>query len=60
MTSHIQADEKSLAALKERVPFQRLGAASDIAGTCIFLASRAAAYITAAEIAVDGGMSGCR
>jgi NAD(P)-dependent dehydrogenase (short-subunit alcohol dehydrogenase family) len=60
MTSHIQADEKSLAALKERVPFRRLGAAADIAGTCIFLASRAAAYITAAEIAVDGGMSGCR
>jgi len=60
MTSHIQADEDSLHALEGRVPFRRLGAPADIAGTCIFLASRAAAYITGAEIPVDGGMSGCR
>jgi NAD(P)-dependent dehydrogenase (short-subunit alcohol dehydrogenase family) len=60
MTSHIQADKDSLAALEARVPFRRLGAATDIAGTCVFLASGAAAYITGAEIPLDGGMSGCR
>jgi NAD(P)-dependent dehydrogenase (short-subunit alcohol dehydrogenase family) len=60
MTSHIQADEQSLEALEGRIPLRRLGSAPDIAGTCIFLASKAAAYITGAEIPVDGGMSGCR
>jgi NAD(P)-dependent dehydrogenase (short-subunit alcohol dehydrogenase family) len=60
MTSHIRADESAAQALEARVPLRRLGAADDIAGTCIFLASRAAAYITGAEIPVDGGMSGCR
>ena len=60
MTSHIQADEQSLEALEARIPLQRLGSGPDIAGTCIFLASRASAYITGAEIPVDGGMSGCR
>jgi NAD(P)-dependent dehydrogenase (short-subunit alcohol dehydrogenase family) len=60
MTSHIQADERSLEALEGRIPLRRLGSGPDIAGTCIFLASRAAAYITGAEIPVDGGMSGCR
>jgi NAD(P)-dependent dehydrogenase (short-subunit alcohol dehydrogenase family) len=60
MTAHIQSDEQSLKALQGHVPFGRLGAAADIAGICIFLASRAAAYITGAEIPVDGGISGCR
>jgi NAD(P)-dependent dehydrogenase (short-subunit alcohol dehydrogenase family) len=60
MTSHIQADEHSLEELQARIPLGRLGSAPDIAGTCIFLASRAAAYITGAQIPLDGGMSGCR
>jgi NAD(P)-dependent dehydrogenase (short-subunit alcohol dehydrogenase family) len=60
MTAHIQADGDSLHALEARVPLGRLGCAADIAGACIFLASRAGAYITGAHIAVDGGMSGCR
>jgi NAD(P)-dependent dehydrogenase (short-subunit alcohol dehydrogenase family) len=60
MTSHIQADEQSLEGLQARIPLGRLGSAPDIAGTCIFLASRAAAYITGAQIPLDGGMSGCR
>ena len=60
MTSHIQADEHSLETLRSRVPLRRLGSANDIAGTCLFLSSKAAAYITGAEIPVDGGMSGCR
>lgn len=60
MTSHIRSDEHLLEALEGRIPFGRLGASSDIAGICIFLSSRAASYITGADIPVDGGMSGCR
>jgi NAD(P)-dependent dehydrogenase (short-subunit alcohol dehydrogenase family) len=60
MTSHIQADAQTRAALEARIPLHRLGTPPDIAGACIFLASRAGAYVTGAEIPVDGGLSGCR
>ncbi|MHC0054646.1 SDR family oxidoreductase [Actibacterium sp. D379-3] len=60
MTSHIRAEEDALAALVGRVPLGRLGAASDIVGTCIFLTSRAGAYVTGTNLSVDGGMLGCR
>ena len=60
MTSHVQADERALETLRSRIPLRRLGCGADIAGTCLFLSSKAAAYITGAEIPVDGGMSGCR
>jgi 3-oxoacyl-[acyl-carrier protein] reductase len=60
MTSHIQASEHSLETLRGRIPLRRLGSGADIAGTCLFLSSKAAAYITGQAIPVDGGMSGCR
>jgi len=37
------------------IPRKRLGEPSDIGGTCIFLSSRASAWITGATLAVDGG-----
>jgi NAD(P)-dependent dehydrogenase (short-subunit alcohol dehydrogenase family) len=37
------------------IPLQRAGKASDIAGTCLFLASDLSAYITGATIDVNGG-----
>ena len=37
-------------------PMRRIGTDEDMAGTALFLASRAAAYITGAIIPVDGGM----
>jgi NAD(P)-dependent dehydrogenase (short-subunit alcohol dehydrogenase family) len=37
------------------VPLRRAGKPSDIAGTCLFLASELAAYITGATIDVNGG-----
>ena len=43
-------------ALLSRIPLGRLGTADEIAGTVVFLASPAAAYITGATIDVNGGM----
>jgi NAD(P)-dependent dehydrogenase (short-subunit alcohol dehydrogenase family) len=38
-------------------PMGRIGEPEDMAGTAIFLASRAGAYLTGAVIPVDGGIS---
>jgi NAD(P)-dependent dehydrogenase (short-subunit alcohol dehydrogenase family) len=51
MTAHVHRDEVALG---------RLGRAEDIAGCCVFLASRAGAYVTGSELVLDGGMAGCR
>lgn len=42
----------------QRVPMNRIGMPEEIAATCLFLASPAASYITAALIPVDGGRMG--
>jgi NAD(P)-dependent dehydrogenase (short-subunit alcohol dehydrogenase family) len=60
MTAHVHADEAEQRRLTARIPLGRLGNGDDIAGGCIFLASRAGAYVTGSEICMDGGMSGCR
>ena len=60
MTAHIRAEDDAETALKSRIPLGRLGTAEDVAGMCIMLASRAGAYITGAEMVVDGGLCGCR
>jgi NAD(P)-dependent dehydrogenase (short-subunit alcohol dehydrogenase family) len=59
MTAHIRGADAELTKLLERVPLGRLGEPDDIVGACVFLASRAGRYVTAAEIVVDGGMAGC-
>jgi L-rhamnose 1-dehydrogenase len=41
---------------EKRIPLGRLGQPRDIAGSVVFLASDLAAYVTGAEILVDGGM----
>jgi NAD(P)-dependent dehydrogenase (short-subunit alcohol dehydrogenase family) len=60
MTSHIRAEEERLSELVDKIPLNRLGSAEDIAGAALMLASRAGAYITGAELVVDGGVVGCR
>ena len=46
--------------IRSGVPLQRIGEAEDMAGTAIFLASRAASYITGAILPVDGGITGAK
>ncbi len=44
--------------VKKRVPANRLGTPDDVAACVLFLASRAASYITGQTLVVDGGMTG--
>ncbi|KAJ8663196.1 hypothetical protein O0I10_001373 [Lichtheimia ornata] len=41
--------------IKSKIPVGRIGSPEDIAGTCIYLSSRAGQYTTGATITVDGG-----
>ena len=38
------------------VPLSRIGTPEDVAGTALFLAGRAGAYVNGATIALDGGL----
>lgn len=59
MTAHMREDEAIDPMVLGKIPMRRMGRADEIAGTIIFLSSRAGAYITGAEIPVDGGIVGC-
>ena len=50
-------DGADRAALASQIPRGLVGQGADIAGVAIFLASRAASYVTGAVIPVDGGLS---
>jgi NAD(P)-dependent dehydrogenase (short-subunit alcohol dehydrogenase family) len=41
--------------LAQKVPMGRVGRATEIAGTAVFLASDGASYMTGQTLAVDGG-----
>ncbi|WP_410821010.1 glucose 1-dehydrogenase [Micromonospora sp. 050-3] len=50
-------DPASRAAIEQQVPLGRIGRPDDMAGTAIYLSSRAGAYLTGAVIPVDGGIT---
>jgi NAD(P)-dependent dehydrogenase (short-subunit alcohol dehydrogenase family) len=41
--------------IEASIPLGRIGAPSDVAGACLFLSSKAGAYVNGATIALDGG-----
>ncbi|OSX57110.1 hypothetical protein POSPLADRAFT_1157283 [Postia placenta MAD-698-R-SB12] len=43
--------------IKKLIPLQRIGTPVDVAGTALFLASRAGAFVNGATITVDGGQT---
>ncbi|HUA41273.1 MAG TPA: SDR family oxidoreductase [Streptosporangiaceae bacterium] len=53
-------DPQTRAAIASNVPLGRIGEPDDVAGTAIFLASRAGRYLTGAVIPVDGGIAALR
>ncbi|GAC1595217.1 MAG: SDR family oxidoreductase [Acidimicrobiales bacterium] len=57
MMAYMLDDPASRAAVERSNPRGRIGSPEDIAGTVIFLSSRAGAFTTGAVIPVDGGMS---
>lgn len=50
-------DPATRAAIERQVPLGRIGRPEDMAGTAIYLAARAGAYLTGAVIPVDGGIT---
>ncbi|KXF49980.1 3-oxoacyl-ACP reductase [Rhodococcus sp. SC4] len=60
MTAHALDDPEERSQVLGRVPLGRVGSVEDVAGTAIFLSSRAGAYLTGTVIPVDGGVSGAR
>nr|ART35603.1 A71 [uncultured bacterium] len=59
MTAHMRDEDTVDPTLLAHIPLKRLGKPDDIAGIVVFLCSRAGAYVTGAEIPVDGGVVGC-
>ena len=49
------SSEAVRASIETYVPINRAGTAEDVQGLCIFLASRAGAYVNGSTIALDGG-----
>ncbi|MBM4212290.1 MAG: SDR family oxidoreductase [Gammaproteobacteria bacterium] len=46
---------EGVARIGEMLPLRRMGEPKDVAGTCVFLCSSLAAYVSGAQIAVHGG-----
>lgn len=56
MTKQIVDNEGMVDAAIKQIPRRRMGQPEDIAGTAIYLSSRASAWLTGKTIALDGGM----
>ena len=56
MTEAIYRDPARVAAMAARTPLGRVGTPDDIAAAALFLLSESAAFITAIDLVVDGGI----
>ena len=59
MTAHLREDDEVDPAVLSQIPMARLGRPDEIAGSVVFMSSRAGAYITGVALPVDGGVAGC-
>jgi 2-deoxy-D-gluconate 3-dehydrogenase len=57
-TAALRADPERNAAIRARIPADRWGDPSDLAGATVFLASSASDYVHGTVLAVDGGWLG--
>lgn len=57
MTAALRASDHASKRALDRTPMRRWGTPDDLAGAGLFLASRAAAFVTGAVLTVDGGYS---
>ncbi len=55
MTSDIFGEPRFAGAVLPRIPLRRWGKADDFGGIAVFLASDASAYMTGADLLIDGG-----
>ena len=55
MTAGSYSDPQRREELRNRTMLGRWGEPADLVGPCLFLASDAAAYVTGADLYVDGG-----
>ena len=53
----LQKDKENLNQIVQKIPFQRIGQAQEIAKVALFLASEASSYVTGTMIYSDGGLS---
>ena len=57
MTNRVLRNPMLAKALLDRTPMRRFGTGEDVARVALFFASDDSAYVTGAELAVDGGMA---
>jgi len=57
MMAYVLEDEKMRASIEGTNPRGRIGTPEDVAGTVIWLSSRAGAYINGVTVPIDGGIS---
>src|SRR5690606_33858467 len=55
MTADLRSRPESIAWYMDRVPLARCGAADEVVGPIVFLASNMASYVNGAILPVDGG-----
>lgn len=59
MTAEFLKDSEFMAYISGRVPLSRAGLPHELAGTAVFLASKASDYMTGHALVIDGGWTAC-